>query len=109
MDRNAFLWFWAAAVLVLILGFLAGEISNVAENKGYPKRRYFHICFWLGPLGYLIVIALPDLKARELQQQILAALEGSVMQGDLGVQGPHKTAAEKEPSPLQNVQLPPLE
>ena len=63
-------------LIILIWRFLALEMSQIAEAKGYYANRYFHICFWLGLPGYLIVIALPDLKALEKQDKILTALTG---------------------------------
>lgn len=52
--------FLSFVVAICISAFLASEMSNIAEQKGYEQRRYFHICFWLGLFGFLIVIALPD-------------------------------------------------
>lgn len=62
-------------VLLCINGFLANKMSDAAENKGYDKRTYFHICFWLGVIGYLIVIALPDLTIRKQNEKIIKLLE----------------------------------
>lgn len=52
----------AAAYLTLNY-FIAEWFSEAAEDKGYGNfadRKYFWICFWLGFIGYLLVIALPD-------------------------------------------------
>ena len=68
---------FTAAVLGVIWGFLSGEMSRMAEAKGYSRRRYWHICFWLGIVGFLIVIAMPDLKAREQRERLIAALEAN--------------------------------
>ena len=73
MESTGFVWGLIAVVVVLCLnGFLASEMSDTAQMKGYEKSRYFHICFWLGILGYLCIIALPDRKGREQKERLLA-------------------------------------
>lgn len=47
------------ACLVLAY-FIAGWFFEVAVAKGYNDKKYFWICFWLGWIGYLLIIALPD-------------------------------------------------
>ena len=48
-------------VIALILAhYIAKQFHAVATDKGYPEKKYYHICFWLGLIGYLLVIALPD-------------------------------------------------
>lgn len=56
-----------AGVLILVLivwlifdGLMAHWFYEAAEAKGYHDRKYFHIAFWFGIAGYLLVIALPD-------------------------------------------------
>ena len=47
--------------LVFVLSyFIAKWFYEVAEEKGYHDRKYFWICFWLGAIGYLLVVAMPD-------------------------------------------------
>lgn len=41
---------------------IANEFYNIARQKGYETKKYFWFCFWLGIVGYLMVIALPNLK-----------------------------------------------
>lgn len=51
------------AVCCLILWglyLLAQEFYKVAKAKGYPQKKYLWLSFWLGIIGYLLVIALPD-------------------------------------------------
>ena len=43
-----------------INGFLASNASDVANDKGYEKAKWFHMCFWLGPLSFVIIAAMPD-------------------------------------------------
>lgn len=48
-------------IILLALNFIiAREFRRIAEDKGHKGRRYFHFCFWLGFVGMLMVIALPD-------------------------------------------------
>lgn len=68
-------------VLIVVLclnGFLASNASDIANDKGYEKKKWFHMCFWLGPISYIIIAAMPDQtmrsnqsKTNELLQQLL--------------------------------------
>ncbi len=49
----------AAAYLTLDY-FIAKWFSEAAWDKGFVNRKYFWICFCLGFVGYLLVIALPN-------------------------------------------------
>ena len=62
------LFILAIPVLFLYLNFtIASKFESIASMKGYGKEIHsFAMCFWLGIVGYLYVIALPDL-AREAQ------------------------------------------
>lgn len=51
------------AVALYIDYLIANEFYNIARQKGYETKKYFWFCFWLGIVGYLMVIALPNLKA----------------------------------------------
>ena len=48
------------AVAIWIDWYIAKQFQEVAKAKGYHASKYFWICFWLGFVGYLLVIALPD-------------------------------------------------
>lgn len=49
------------AILIYIDYLIAEEFDNIAEQKGYSEsNKYFWYCFWLGIVGYLMVIALPN-------------------------------------------------
>ena len=71
--------------VIIILALLAAFIINViiasnmeiaAEKKGYGKEAYaFAMCFWLGIVGYLYVVALPDLKQHEQLDKIIKLLD----------------------------------
>lgn len=57
------MWLLYLVILVAALFlnyFMAEWFYEVAEAKGYYERKYFHIAFWFGIAGYLLVIALPD-------------------------------------------------
>ena len=50
----------------LIIAYIAAcKFSEIAEMKGHKGREYFWYTFWLGIIGMLMVVALPNLKAAE--------------------------------------------
>ena len=51
------------AIVLIYLWYLAcREFAFIASEKGWSERRYFRFCFWMGLIGMLMVIALPDRK-----------------------------------------------
>ena len=53
------------AILVIVLMiFVAQAFQDIAEMKGHSERKYFWWTLFLGVIGMLMVVALPDLKAR---------------------------------------------
>ena len=59
-------------VLIVVLclnGLLASNASDMANDKGYEKKKWFHMCFWLGPISYIIIAAMPDQVMREKQDK----------------------------------------
>lgn len=58
-----FVFIIVAVVLALwIQSIIATKFEEIAIQKGYDKTRsVFIMCFLLGLVGYLYVIALPDL------------------------------------------------
>ena len=59
-------------VVVLALGLnglLASKASTIAEEKGYAKRTWFHMCFWLSLFAYILVAAMPDKVLRQKQEE----------------------------------------
>lgn len=50
------LWF-------VLLYFIAKRFYTIACEKGYTSRAYFHYCFWLGLVGWIMVTALPDRRS----------------------------------------------
>ena len=52
---------------VMMLGvdyLIAWEFYVIAKEKGHDERKYLWISFFLGIIGYLLVIALPDRKMK---------------------------------------------
>ncbi|MBR4791107.1 MAG: hypothetical protein IK024_09480 [Treponema sp.] len=58
-------------LLIAILFIMAKKMCEIAELKGYnaKEKHIFAICFWLGFLGYLYTIGLPDIKVQELLKE----------------------------------------
>lgn len=48
------------AIAIWIDWYAAKQFEEVAQKKGHNQKKYFWICFLLGAIGYLLVIALPD-------------------------------------------------
>jgi membrane-bound ClpP family serine protease len=46
--------------ILFIRGAIATIGQYIAEEKGYSDMHVFALCFWLGTIGWLVVIALPD-------------------------------------------------
>ena len=44
--------------------YIANLFYEAAVEKGHDSRAYFWLSFLFGPAGYLLVVALPDLKTR---------------------------------------------
>lgn len=62
----AFIVVLVACVLVLwIDNIIAKEFYFAAQAKGYYEKKYLWICFFLGVVGYLLIIALPDRASGE--------------------------------------------
>ena len=55
-----------SVILALVINyFVASMFEKIALSKGHDSSTHsFAMCFWLGIIGYLYVIALPDLKLR---------------------------------------------
>ena len=76
MDMESAIIIYIVALLIIIIAhcLVVTEFANIAEEKGFARRRYWHFCFWLGFAGYLIVIALPNRKLTELSK-VLSGLD----------------------------------
>ena len=40
--------------------YLAGLFYFIAVDKGYTEKVYLWLCFWIGLIGYMLVIAMPN-------------------------------------------------
>lgn len=57
------LLFISVAIGLLIKFIVAKKFEEIAFQKGYDNSIHsFAMCFWLGIVGYLYVLALPNLK-----------------------------------------------
>ena len=62
--------------LVYLYYLIAKKFEKVAFQKGYNSSIHsFAMCFWLGMIGYLYVIALPDLTQQKRMDKMIALLE----------------------------------
>jgi len=63
-------------IIVLCLdGLLSSKASDIAQDKGYEKSTWFHMCFWLGPISFIIIAAMPDLTLRKKQDETISQLK----------------------------------
>ena len=67
-------YFLIALIALSINLLFAALMNSVAVNKGYENSHAFALVFFFGVFGMLYVIALPDMKAREQMEDILAVL-----------------------------------
>ena len=59
-ESMALLIIGVCALTLWVMYLIANEFYKVAQDKGYSNKKYLWISFWLGIIGYLLVIALPD-------------------------------------------------
>ena len=69
---------WIVYLLGIMIGlvinyFVAKEIAEIAEMKGFFGITYFWFTFFLGIVGILMVIALPDVSQNKIPQQSIVA------------------------------------
>ena len=58
-------------ILWFVIAYLiAVEFRTIAEMKGHDGHKYFLWTFWLGLVGMLMVIALPDQAKREQGNEV---------------------------------------
>ena len=55
-----YVWIIAVAAALVLDFFLAREFQRIAISKGWNGKKYFFFAFFLGLIGYLMVVALPD-------------------------------------------------
>lgn len=63
-------------ISLAVLFWIALKMVDVAEDKGYDycTGRIFALCFLFNVVGYLYVIALPDLKLQKQNEKIIELL-----------------------------------
>ena len=77
------MWFAFLFIFLCIDLLIAWIASGIAVDKGYSQGTWFIACFLLPGVAYVLLIALPDMKLRkqneemiELQKQLLFAITG---------------------------------
>ena len=76
MQEEVVLIYLVIIGLLVINGFLAKQMANVAAMKGYGEEIHaWAWCFWLGIIGYIYVLSLPDKVAQSQSQQIIELLK----------------------------------
>lgn len=55
-------------VMLVIDWFAAKQFHEIAKMKGHPQKKYFWWCFWIGMIGWPMVIALPDRGGAQAQK-----------------------------------------
>lgn len=60
MDEIVLVIIASSIVFLIIWGFIAAEFRRIATMKGHPEARYFWWTFLTGPIGMLMVVALPQ-------------------------------------------------
>lgn len=69
-------------VYVVVNVIVANYMKNVAYAKGYDDNAHaFAISFIFGIAGWLYVVALPDLIARDNQEKIIRLLSNGSLSG----------------------------
>lgn len=64
------------AVYFVLCAIFASKMQSVAALKGYGTDTHaWAMCFWLGILGGIYVIALPDLIQKKQNQQLIELLK----------------------------------
>ena len=71
----AILYLVIIAVAIYINYLIAKKFEAIAFSKGYTTEIHsFAMCFWLGFIGYIYVLALPNLVTMSQQKAILDSL-----------------------------------
>lgn len=70
MGLAIIIYLVALMIIIVVHCLVVGEFANIAEEKGFERRRYWHFCFWLGFVGFLIVIALPNRNLAALSKAL---------------------------------------
>lgn len=93
----------ALFVLLVLNVILSSKASDMAMDKGYEKSTWFHMCFWIGPISYIIVAAMPD---RVMQSKI--DMTNDLLQRLLIAHASSSQTAEKKQKANTDINLPEL-
>ena len=79
---NAIVTLFLLVILIIVNYMIARKFEQIVFAKGYGKELHsFAICFFLGIIGYLYVIALPNAKFDNLslkqQRKIIEMLSAT--------------------------------
>ena len=97
------------AILILAFHFiLCSQASDVAQEKGFDKSTWFHMCFWTGPIAFIIVAAMPDMKLREQQREMIRLQEKTVALLEKGAASPVGSGKHEEQEQAYFTDLPSL-
>ena len=61
----SFLLLIILALALVISALVAIEYEKIANMKGHFGSKYFWFCFFLGPVGWFMIHALPDRGKQE--------------------------------------------
>ncbi len=76
MQEEVVLIYLVIIGLLVVNGFLAKQMANVAAMKGYGEEIHaWAWFFWLGIIGYIYVLSLPDKVTQSQNQQIIELLK----------------------------------
>ena len=71
----AILWLLLISIPIVINCIVSKKFEKIAFQKGHTTAVHaFAMCFWLGAVGYLYVLALPDLRREQRENEILILL-----------------------------------
>ena len=76
-------WYIFGGIVALII---AGKFANIASEKGYSAGKYGWLCFFLGPIGWCMVAALPDLILHDKVDRIherLAMMDSGITEAEV--------------------------
>jgi magnesium-transporting ATPase (P-type) len=69
-EEQTMLWYIVGAIVALVIAiYIAACFSDVAREKGFDGNQYFWLCLLFSIVGYLLVVALPDRKAKTTASQ----------------------------------------
>ena len=76
-NKYFLLYILIAIIYIIIDIIIANTFKEIARDKGYKSEvsRFFWWTFFIPPIGIAMVIALPDLKTRDMVTQSITNLQ----------------------------------